>query len=90
MFYARFYAFERQICDWSRNPKRTVILTQKIIELSERDHSRPAPSTFNLLNLIDDPEFQLRATKNYTRAKVGEILRAPFTEYKKPKGKKEN
>ncbi len=84
----KILCLERQICDWSRNSERTVILTQKIIELSERDHSRPAPSTFNLLNLIDDPEFQLRATKNYTRAKVGETLRAPFTEYQKPKGKK--
>ena len=84
----KILCLERQICDWGRDPERTVVLTQKIIELSERDHSRPAPSTFNLLNLIDDPKFQLRATKNYTRAKVGETLRAPFSEYKKPKGKK--
>ena len=84
----KILCLERQICDWSRAPERTLILTQKIIQLSESDHSRPAPSTFNLLNLIDDPAFQLRATRNYTREKVGEIRRAPFRDYKKPTGKK--
>ena len=58
---------------------RVEVLTKKIIELSEKDHSRPAPSTFSLLNLIDDPEFHLRATRNYTREKLehysGTLLR---------------
>ena len=80
----KILCLERQICDWSREPKRVEKLTEQIIELSERDHSRPAPSTFSLLNLIDDAAFQLRATRNYTREKVGDVLRAPFPEYKKP------
>ena len=79
---------ERQICDWSRAQDRVEVLTKKIIELSEKDHSRPAPSTFSLLNLIDDPEFHLRATRNYTREKVGTLLRDPFLDYKKPTGRK--
>ena len=80
----KILCLERQICDWNREPKRVEKLTEQIIELSERDHSRPAPSTFSLLNLIDDAAFQLRATRNYTREKVGDVLRAPFPEYKKP------
>ena len=79
---------ERQICDWSRPQERVEVLTKKIIELSEKDHSRPAPSTFSLLNLIDDPEFHLRATQNYTREKVGTLLRDPFLDYKKSTGRK--
>ena len=80
----KILCLERQICDWNREPKRVEKLTEQIIELSERDHSRPAPSTFSLLNLIDDAAFQLRATRNYTREKVGDVLRAPFPEYQKP------
>ncbi len=80
----KILCLERQICDWSRDLQRVESLTEQIIQLSERDHSRPAPSTFNILNLIDDPKFQLAATTNYTREKVGNILRAPFPEYKKP------